>query len=248
MAELGYFQANLPSRGVLYDGRVPNGTVEIRKLTGGELAILNQQNLPVLDRLSAVLTRCVRIPNAFPHADLLLTDRMALLFSLRQLSFDAIYTFRFRCLACEQMSPGRIDVGEDLAVRVATDELKEPIVCHLPDSGKTLSLRFLRGTDEERIAKRAKRVNLQSNDQEDASFFHRVALQITGVDGEEPKLEEREAFVRDMTARDIQTAVKALDAVEPGLDLKVMLVCRRCGAENQTILPFTTDFFRAADG
>jgi hypothetical protein len=247
MAEFAYFKTHLPSRGVLYGGRVPEGTVEIRKFSSEEMAILNQQNVPLLERTFALIARATRTPGNFPVLDLLLTDRMALLFAIRALTFGGRYSFRFRCTACGKMSKGSVDTAEDLTMRQASDDLSEPITATLPDSKSMVTLRFLRGTDEERIVKRAARLQMQSNDPGDPSYFHRLALQIVTIDGAELNLEAREQWVRKQTALDIEHIVRAVDAVEPGIEMKVVLPCTVCGLDNETVLPFTADFFRSAD-
>jgi hypothetical protein len=257
MAELGFTKANLPSRGALYEGKVPDGEVEVRKLTANEEALLLSSGSQGMDRMETVLQRCVRLPNEFPHDELLMTDRMASLLALRTITFGPHYSFDYRCRFCSQMQKAEIDILEDLeeqtpdsiAVKMLDKghedwQLHEPLTITLPDKGMIIDVRFLRGKDEQKIVKRSKRVAMQSVDVGDPSYLYRFALQIVRVEGEEVDLGKKELFVRELTAKDTAAIRIAVDEVEPGIDLTVYPECRNCGAVNEMMLPFTVEFFR----
>lgn len=244
-AELGYTPVNLPSRGVLYEGQIPDGVVQVRKLKTGEEAILLKQGGSPLDRMNVIIEQCVKLPNGFEHQNLLIVDRMALLLSLRLVTFGARYDVSYKCPSCNNLAKVEMDLMEDLDENAADDSLSEPQHVKLPDSGNMVGLRFLRGVDEDRITKRAKRTMMKSNDPGDPSYQHRLALQIVSIDEKEGMtLPEREAFVRGITAKDALAIRTKIDDSEPGIDLQVVLECNHCGTPTEMTLPFTGEFFR----
>lgn len=233
----------LPSKGILYGDRIPEGKVGIRKLLVGELSILESQGAAP-ERIDTILRACVTLPNAFPHADLLMSDRFALLLALRQFTFPTDYPVSFKCKECGARNKPAIKL-EDLEVKDAAPDLKEPVEIMLPECGKKVGLRFLRGTDEEAVTKYAKRVMMQTNDGADPSNIHRLARQIVAIDDVAPaNLAAAEEWVRTLTAGDSLRMRKAIDDVEPGVDLTLYPDCRVCGEANEMEMPFTAEFFR----
>lgn len=275
MAELNWQPMDLPSRGVLYVDAttkaplLPEGKVLLRKMTAHEESILMSQGSQGLDRIGKIVTNCVNIPGAqgedgtkLTPADFLMTERMAILLALRALTFQTTwYSFTFRCQYCNQTAKATENLAdlpernpETIAYKLleegkikSLDEftLAEPIEVNLTDSGHVLLVRFLRGTDEERIAKRSKRTRMASNDMGDQSHIYRLALQIVAVDDEDNWPDaKKEAFVRQLSAGDTARWRIAVDDKEPGLDLTVYPACNACGADNEMSLPFTAEFFR----
>lgn len=274
MAEISWQPMTLPSQGVLYrdpetgEELLPGGKIEIRKTRGQEDAILLAQGLDGLDRIAKIIHTCTRIPRA-PEAperitqqDFLLTDRMAILLALRVLAFRTPwYQYMYKCQFCNKTDKAWVNLAEELPERspeAIADakfaageisdpgdfELREPLVLDLEDEGVTIQARFLRGYDEAKIAKRAKRLALASNDLGDQSSILRQALQIVTIDGEERKEAHREAFIRQLSSGDLAQLRIAVDDIEPGLDVRVYPTCNRCGADNELSLPFTAEFFR----
>ena len=255
--ELGFTKAKLPSRGVLYEGKIPDGDIGVRKLTANEEALLLSAGSRGLARMETILKKCVSLPNGFQHLDLLMTDRMACMLAMRTITFGPRYSFDYKCRFCNNMQKSEIDILEDLdentpdaiALKMLEKDiedwtLEEPVEVMLDDAGKTVQMRFLRGHDEQRVVKRTKRLMLQSVDTGDPSYLFRFALQIVTIDGEEVPLPKREMFVRKLTATDTARMRIAVEAVEPGIDLTVYPECVACGAVNQMPMPFTAEFFR----
>ena len=241
---IGYAPVPLPSRGLLYGDKLPDGQVWIRKLKVTEEAAI-QSSTSGLDLINASVGACVKLPEGMHHLDLLITDRLALLVALRVFTFGRSYQFGYTCAACDAKNRAEADLAT-LNDRKAADGLSEPIEVALPDAGKTVGLRFLRGRDEAQIAKAAKRVALQSNDPTDSSHILRLALQVATIDGEAVDQPKREFFVRDLTMVDSAIIREAIDEREPGVDLVIHPECKACGTVNDMALPFTADFFRPA--
>jgi len=247
MSNIGWVSLTLPSKGQLYGDQIPDGKIEIRKITTREEAILLSSGSRGVERIDAIINACSRLPNGFKHEDLLLQDRMAILLGLRTHTFGDGYQVPYQCASCKAHNKESVNITDDLELKEAPDELSEPVMVSLPDNGAMVGLRFLRGVDEERIAKHAKRVMMRSNDIADPSYIYRLALQIVTIDEqEEISIRDREAFVRDLSAADSAAMRNAIDEAEPGIDLRVFAECRSCGYPNEFALPFTADFFRPA--
>jgi len=270
MAELGWTPARLPSRGILNlhpetgETLIPDGEVQIRKLTTREESILLSQGAQGLERLDIIIKNCVKVPNGVHPKTLLITDRMALILALRTITFGPVYSFTYKCPHCNRMSKTTVDIveelDEDTPERIGFKmfekglvddpkdfEIKEPFTVELPDEKVTVSLRFLRGDDEKKIAQRSKRMRMQSNDPNDPSHIYRIALQIVEVNGIKNPVAETEMFAQKLTAGDSKVIRNKVDAVEPGIDLRVYPTCRNCGADNELGMPFTAEFFRPTD-
>jgi hypothetical protein len=256
-AELGFIPAKLPSRGALYEGKIPDGEIHVRKLSFDEEDMLLSQGAQGLERMEIILKNCTKLPNDFKHPDLLLTDRMATMLAIRTVAFGPRYSFDYKCRFCPTMQQASVNILEDLnentpetiALKMLDKgvedwTLEEPIEVQLPDAGRVVDLRFLRGYDEMRIVKRAKRLLLQSVDSGDPSSRFRFALQIVRVDGVELDLGKKELFLRTLNATDKARMRIAIEEIEPGIDLTVYPECRACGAVNKMPMPFTAEFFR----
>lgn len=237
----------LPSKGILYEGRVPDGKITIRKLTAAEEALLSGSGGSIVDKISKIIEACSELPNAFKHKDLLLTDRMAILLALRTFTFGARYTYPFQCGTCRATNQEEVDIAEELATTWAKDDLREPIEVRLVDAEQVAQVRFMRGTDEEAMVKYTKRFELRSSDALDQSQIHRVARLLVAVDGGDlGDIVKREDYVRQLTAADLIRLENAIDDAEPGVDLSVAHECAKCGAVNKGRMPFNAEFFRPA--
>ena len=235
----------LPSRGVLYGSLIPDGKVMIRKLTVGEMSILEGQGGSAVQRISAIIRACCRLPlPGINHSQLLITDRFAILLALRTFTYGPVYEYQYKCAFCGIMQKVSMNIATDLEEHSASDDLTEPITVETVDTRATLALRFLRGEDEDRVAESTKKLRLQSNDPGDPSSIMRLALQIVSIDGREYILRDREAFARNLTAADQVRIRQAVDEKEPGLDLTVYPDCRGCGSTNEMVMPFSAEFFR----
>ncbi len=237
----------LPSRGVLYEGRVPDGKVVIRKMTAAEEAVLSSAGGTFIDRISRIIAACAKLPNAFAHKDLLVTDRLAILIALRTFTFGPNYACKFTCGDCRAKNDVTVNIIDELKTVYAGETLAEPIHVNLVDAGVTAQMRFMRGTDEEAMAKYAKRFEMRSSDQLDQSQIHRVARLLLTIDGEElGDIVKREDYIRALTAADLIRIENAIDDAEPGIDLELGYTCLRCDTVQKERMPFTAEFFRPA--
>ncbi len=234
----------LPSLGILYDGKIPGGSIDLKRMTAYELSVLFSQG-SVEERINKIIENVSVLPGNFPHRELLVTDRLAILLGMRVLAFGPKYTFSYKCANCGANVKHECDIIDDLGQQKPAADLAEPLTFKLPDCGKNISVRFMRGYDEEAVMKYSKRISSSTNEPGDPSALHRQARLIVKIDGEDPgDIVKREDFVKNLSARDSIIIDNELDAAEPGIDLDVHPDCNRCGHQNDVKLPFSLDFFR----
>lgn len=252
MTELGWTEYPLPSRGILYDGNLPGGLVEIRKQTAREQGRLMQQGGGMSGKIDAIINSCLRIPESFGSAKkLLITDRFAVLLALRTKTFGPDYQFDYRCTECRAQVRGNVNIVDDFEEKVPEADFTEPIIVKLPEAQQTVHLRFLRGEDETTVSKNAHRMKLQSNDADDPTYLLRLAMQVVDVEevseGERAKMKAlpfRQRWVEALSASDLIHLEDELNDVEPGIDTRVYLECPQCEFVNEMTMPFTAEFFR----
>jgi len=91
-------KTKLPSMGIYYDGAIPNGEVEVRAWGIQTDKILATQRLAQTGQaLDYVIKNCVRLPNEFDHMNLLIGDRVFLLYYLRGITYGNMYEFLVEC-------------------------------------------------------------------------------------------------------------------------------------------------------
>lgn len=261
MATQAWAPARLPSRGALYDGAIPDGNIEIRKLKTEEEAVLQSQGVDVLTRINRIISSCAKLPNKFDPKELLITDRMAVLLAQRLLTLGARYSFTYQCRFCRTTNKHATDLAEDLSEVTPEDVIHamedagvedfvytEPFELSLPDCGKTVTFRFLRGKDEHAIFSRAKRARFQSADSKDPSHLYRLAASIVAVDGGEPmRSHDKDRFIRELELRDSRYIAIETDRRETGINTKLYPTCRTCSADMEINLPFDGEFFQPTE-
>lgn len=239
---------NLPSRGLLYDEKIPEGEVVISRMTVDQLSRLESAGVQATEKLDKMISSCSTLPNAFPVKDLLVTDRLALMLYIRVHSFGPYYDISFRCQHCDAHNKHSLNISEDLNEKTAKDDICEPVEIDLKDQGVKVGMRFLRGSDEEAVAKYAKRMLLKSNDMSDPSNVHRLARQLVTINGEPAgDIVQKQTFIKSLSAADGVRIAKFMDAIEPGIDLSITPECSSCGGVNEITMPFTGEFFRPSN-
>lgn len=286
--EHGWVTMTLPSRGEFYtpkvlraigwmkpdadpgvgedDSLVPGGQMQVRTLGFKEETVLNTQGMGALDRLNRIITTASKTPTvgraSLPHGQLLVTDRLAILLTMRVLTFGRKYAFTYSC-ACKALNKKELDIQTDLdetTPETVRDQmllahvdseaigepppLTEPFDCFLPVVKKTVQLRFLRGDDEAEIFKAANKKRMQSSDPDDPSHGIRLAKQIVSVEGEKLTPVKTELFVRMLKMEDTAAIRIETDRRETGVDVEVTPTCSNCGRVNEMTMPFDVEFFR----
>ena len=239
-------RVQVPSRGLLYSDKMPDGWVSLSPMTTRHekrLLTVGRKRERVLDD---ILKDCL-VDLPIPYEELLVGDKYFLLFALRSITYGSEYGFEIRCPECGAVSRKEIEIPQGLRVRELTEDDVEPFFVELPLSKKKVGLRHFRVRDEQAVNRFTHRELIrQRGGQEDISgevYIFRLALRIVSIDGEEvqgPPL----AFVEELFGRDSLAIRRAVDEHECGLDLTLDLDCPRCGAAIKDTLPVSAEFFR----
>lgn len=237
MSSSNYVSATLPSRGLLYGTAIPDGVVGIRKPTVEEEIKIQASG----DLINTYLNSCVRLPSGMSPMKLTIEDRFSLLIALRVLCFGPEYTYNYKCEACGKFQKDVCDIVADTETKMAEDGFCEPIAIRLPDYGKNVEVRFLRGEDEVVVQR-------DENKSQGTGIATSLALQLVTIEGEDvsdpKKMSERQKFVRHMTISDRAAWEDAIADVAPGSKMAVRPTCKACGHTHEMGLPIKADFFR----
>lgn len=242
MSERSYGSLTLPSKGLLYEGKLPGGVIEfydwgtdIEELFAGSSASTNAL-------IDAVIKRTMKTQDIKPE-ELLSGDKLFIFFMCRSKAYGAEYGFPYRCSNCGFQSRGSIRIPDDLEVIELDDDAEEPFEVELPISGDTLGFRLMRGKDEIEIEKYVTRIFKKSNPIGDPGYKYRWAKHIVTINGQEVEnVMKAQEYVSKMTARDSQAFRKKIDETEPKFNFEIDVTCKKCGNEDSMILPLGREF------
>lgn len=158
-------ECSLPSRGLYYGWQ--DGTIMVRAMGQTAEKILATQRLAQSGQSVDYLFReCCKFPSGFDSSDLLLGDRVFLLYYIRGITHGNIYEFAITCpnQNCEAVSTHSYDLNELARTVVwANPSLgQEPFKVVLPYLSKVtnrevyVGVRFLRGADANDILAKRK--------------------------------------------------------------------------------------------
>jgi hypothetical protein len=254
------FQVTLPSRGLLYDGKLPDGKITLKPMTTREQGILHSGGTDPLKKYDIILNNCL-CGCSFPTSEWLMTDRLYVMVNLRMRSFGAEYQVPMRCSECSTQYRTIINLAEELKLKTYVnkedvvegeyeqvlplgEDISEPLIYELPIAKDTIQYRFLRGRHEIEIARQSKRMKMTSIDHADPSLALRLSLLIDKVNDQELPPVSKHEYVQSMDVGDLESLTVEVEDNESGLDMTVYPRCTNCGYEEEVILPMTAEFFR----
>jgi hypothetical protein len=173
-------QINLPSNGLLYDGSLPDGAVMVTSITTREEKLIAGASGDVNDLIDAILNR-VMVTKSIPPRDLLLTDRLYILFWVRANSYGPRYGWEITCRGCRKPFRHELKIPGDVEVIDLPDDAREPFEVVLPRSGAKVGYRLLRGFDEAEVLKhvdKMQKLGRSGSGWGDPAYDFRVAHQI----------------------------------------------------------------------
>jgi hypothetical protein len=262
--------ARLPSRGVYYGGKIPDGVVQVRAMGLYADKILATQRLAKSGKsLDWLYRKCVRFPSKdFDPLDLLANDRTFLLYYLRGITHGNEYDFLVECTdpECGQIGEQFYDLNKLAGtIKGPNTELgDEPFKIVLPHYSEIMGqefwvkVRFLRGRDvfammDLKIKNKNKRPAVPvKRDKDlagnvmpslDETLEQNLNLLIVEAMGVSNPVKIR-ALVERMQSTDTATIREFLRAHTPGIETTVKLECEYCGHEMSMDLPITDSFFR----
>ena len=183
-----FYTAELPSRGFRYGGQIPGGKVKLRLMTTKEERLLTskKRDVSILEKLmQACLVDC-----PVPIEKLYGPDRMYLLLVIRNINFRPEYALQFKCQNCGFTFEYKLQVPDDLQMRVLTKDDHETFEVSLPFCKKKVTLKLLTGEDEAEIRKYADQAYRNTTDPGDPAYFYRLARHIIAIDGKDTPILE----------------------------------------------------------
>lgn len=239
------FRINLPSNGVLYDGKMPAGEVYISPMTASEEALLASNKADKVSVVDLLCKRCL-VECPISYDDLLVGDTFYLLLCIRNVSYGGSYRFNLTCSNCGTSFARACMVPDDLkVVALSEEDANESYSVKLPMSGDTVSFRLLRNKDEEAIRRYTKNKYQRSAEDTDPSYCFRLATHIEEINGKKLDILHRLSYVESMIASDVSALKQAIQDRDFGVDLMLSGNCPACGFPFEEILPFDRNFFRS---
>lgn len=263
----------LPSKGIYYGW--PDGMIMVRAMGQTAEKVLATQRLAQTGQSIDYLFReCCKFPDGFDSADLLLGDRVFLLYYIRGITHGNMYEFAITCPneSCGSVTTHVYDLNElSQTITWAKPELGvEPFRISLPYLSKAtgrdvyVGVRFLRGYDSNDIlAKRKARKKLFARPgvktrQRGDSPFSQQSQQRQELDDSISENMSKiivsamdvtdpftvRAFVDKLHAQDTAAIRDWLRDNTPGIDNTVTVECPDCNQEFTVELPITEGFFR----
>lgn len=265
-------ECHLPSKGIYYGW--PDGVVMVRAMSQVAEKILATQRLAQSGQSIDYLFReCCKFPSGFDAADLLLGDRVFLLYYLRGITHGHNYEFAVTCPHCSAVSTHVYNLNElSRTIKWAKSELgHEPFTIRLPYLSRitnrnfTVGVRFLRSFDANDILSKRKArkkmfakpgsvknnrqnpVNIKDQQSQmrelDDSISDNMSKIIVNVMGVTDVFVIRQ-FVEKMHAQDTSAIREWLKDNTPGIDNTITVQCPECSNEFTMELPITESFFR----
>ena len=233
-------EVNLPSKGKFYENGTPS-RVTLRPITVKEEKLLmgKGNRMALADK---ILAKCIT-SECIPLKNLLMTDKFFLLLNLRAVSYGPEYSFSMKCSDCDFEFRHTIALPEGLQLKVASKDDTEPFDVKLPVCGKTASLRFLRGYDEEEIENYIRTLPDAGAEEGDPGYVFRMGRFIAKIDDKEIDVLEKLSFCENLTGRDSLAIRQAIAKHETGAILSIKTKCPSCQAEIRSTLPLTSEFF-----
>jgi len=264
-------KVTLPSGGVYYDGKIPNGEIEVRGWGIQTDKILATSRLAQSGQsLNHVYKNCIRLPDEFDHMNLLVGDRMFLLYYLRGITYGNEYEFLVECgdEDCGHAWPETYDMN--LLAKTITgpnpDIGLEPFKVVLPYFSEYakrefwVKIRLLRGYDLDAIigqkrvsrkmrsgirsrSKATRTKSTMSADSLDKTIEDNLRMVIVEAMGDRER-RKIDQLVSKMHAKDTATIREFLRDNTPGVDASIEVECPECSNVITMDLPITESFFR----
>lgn len=231
----------LPSKGLIYDGKIP-ASISMRGMTTKDEKVLYaSQGSNVFQKL---LKSCITDPKDLDISKLIASDELYLVLQLRMITYGPEYKVDATCPICGKQNTYTIMLN-DLTVNYLDDDFKEPIMVTLPKSGDTLALRILRNEDSEFVDRFSKKFAKQfGQDVRGVEFESRLAMYIKEVNGTPIDFETARDYVQNMFSRDSAEIRSAMQRILVGVDTTCVVDCVSCGEEFAFGMPLTSEFFR----
>lgn len=243
---------DLPSKGKFYGPDHPlHGvdSLEIKYMTAKEEDILTSKALHkkniVIDRfISSIL-----MDKSINPADLLLTDKNAIIIASRITGYGEQYTTGVKCPSCSALNRFNIDlktVLESGLVEVEVDEEdatlteKGTFIVVTPRTGAKVEIKLLDGHDEKRLSHVMEQ--RRKNNLPESLATTTMASFIVSVNGNNDPMYIG-SFIENAPAADARYVREAFKSLTPGNDLSFNFYCSECEHSDKMEVPLNAEFF-----
>lgn len=236
-------QLILASKGMYYNGKVPDGIVNVEAWSTKDERLLFNRNTSFTDNLDRLIKNCTDLK--ITPDELILADKTQIFFYMRCLAYGGDYSFDFRCSNCDKKAIHNMDLEKDLVVDYATDDMQEPFETKL--SQHTITWKLLRGSDEKEVEKHVKRLRAKGSKEDDPGYIYRLATRLVTINNlPADNIVESMDFIEKLRGRDVLTIRQSIDSVRIGINPEIEVDCNHCGYPNDINLPMDKSFFRPA--
>lgn|SRR5574343_176028 len=240
--ERSYGSLTLPSKGLLYDDKLPDGVIELYDWDTSIEELFAGTSSSTNSLIDSILKRTIKTDTMKPD-EFLSGDRLYMFFMSRAKAYGSNYGFQYKCSNCGIQYRESIEIPDDLEVNELSDDAEEPFEIELPISGDKLGFRLLRGKDEADIEKYQAKVYKRSSPVGDPTYKYRWAKHIVTINGVEVKnIRDAEIYISEMAAKDSLVFRKRVDELEPRFKFDISVTCKKCSSEEEIILPFGKEF------
>jgi hypothetical protein len=216
-----YAEVKLPSLATdMYELADP--VIHLRPMTfADEKAILSVKNKQGLNLL---LERCIE--EDLNPRNLLVQDKLTILFHLRALSVGPDYDLNVTCSECETASKITLNILESFPINYAEEPVTKTKTITLPVLGK------------EALIKRVSSYELEQNDNI-LNELWRYVLEIAG----NSNAKVRAQVIDKLPRKDIHYIIEEITLPNLGIDKKFIYKCSNCKHEEIKEMQLSTDFF-----
>ena len=240
----------LPTKGRFYPEGHPlhnQDTIEIRYMTAKDEDTLTSQTLLRKGIAIERLLQNVIVDKNIKTDDLYVGDKNAIIIATRITGYGNDYDVKISCPACGDseehsydLNDVSINYGDDLEDMNVEITKENTFIFNLPKSKVNVEVRLMTGGDERSIMlsnERRKKHKLP-----EAALTDQFKNMIVSVNGR-TDTETINSFINNMPAIDSKYLRGKYMRITPNVDMTNIVTCSSCGAENETTIPFTTDFF-----
>ena len=242
----------LPSNGIIYPPDSPlhmQETIQIRAMTAREEDILTSKALIKKGTVITELIKSCLVDKRIDPQDLVLGDRNALMVALRITGYGSDYAIEVGCPSCGEKSRQDFNLSELPIQRLTQDPIAQGsniFEAKMPKNKDTdpdlvIRYRHMTGHDESNISQMQERKKKQGF-QTDNIITTRYQHQIVAVNDIQDK-SKIQMFIQKMPSRYSLALRKAMDANEPGIQMKQHIHCPHCSEESEVSMPLGANFF-----
>jgi len=196
--------------------------VVLREITGNEEDMLTSKKMSGVKKMNELFSRCIerlgsvtekgKIAAAVP--DLLVGDRVFLMFALRRVTLGDDYPFKDRCPHCDKESLFTVNLGEIAPRKMPNPKLR--IYDGKTSTGKTFKFHPLSGRDEAQISDLGAMGD---------GLSLSIMVRLESLNDTLPTIET----IKALSSRERNEMRSTFDEADGGIDTEVEMECPKCG-------------------